>query len=119
MECWNMRPPLHDSVPSQLHSATGREAPVFLARHAMATRFEIVLHGDNPVALRAAGEKALEEIDPLEAQLSPFPPPNENSRLNPPAPPQPLQGSRRLFAPLQAPERMHRQNAAPLGIALA
>ena len=33
--------------------------PVILARHAMATRFEIVLHGDNPVALRAAGEEAL------------------------------------------------------------
>ena len=39
-----------------------------LARHAMATRFEIVLHGENPAALRAAGEEALREIDRLEAQ---------------------------------------------------
>ena len=37
---------------------------VTLARHAMATRFELVLHGDDPVALRAAGEEALDEIDP-------------------------------------------------------
>ena len=33
-----------------------------LACHAMATRFEIVLHGDNPIALRAAGEEALAEL---------------------------------------------------------
>ena len=38
----------------------------------MATRFEIVLHGDNPVALRAAGEEALDEIERLEARLSLF-----------------------------------------------
>jgi thiamine biosynthesis lipoprotein len=44
--------------------------PVLLARHAMATRFEIVLHGDNPVSLRAAGEEALDEIERLENLLS-------------------------------------------------
>lgn len=36
----------------------------------MATRFEIVLHGPNPVALRAAGEEALAEIDRIEGLLS-------------------------------------------------
>ena len=35
--------------------------PVTLARNAMATRFEIVLHGGDPAALRAAGEEALDE----------------------------------------------------------
>src|SRR5262245_48404422 len=45
-------------------------APVILATHAMATRFEIVLHGEEPVLLRAAGEQALAEIDRLESQLS-------------------------------------------------
>ena len=45
---------------------------VTLARNAMATRFEIVLHGNNPVSLRAAGEEALDEIERLEAQLSLF-----------------------------------------------
>ncbi|MCS1407209.1 MAG: FAD:protein FMN transferase [Verrucomicrobia subdivision 3 bacterium] len=43
---------------------------VKVAREAMATRFEIVLHGENPVSLRAAGEEALDEIDWIEAQLS-------------------------------------------------
>src|SRR5687767_13953579 len=36
----------------------------------MATRFEFVLLGDNPVRLRAAGEEAFDEIDRIEAQLS-------------------------------------------------
>ena len=36
----------------------------------MATRFEIVLHGPKPVALRAAGEEALAEIDRIEGLLS-------------------------------------------------
>ncbi|HXJ59846.1 MAG TPA: FAD:protein FMN transferase [Verrucomicrobiae bacterium] len=36
----------------------------------MATRFEILLHGENPTALRAAGEAALAEIERLENQLS-------------------------------------------------
>jgi thiamine biosynthesis lipoprotein len=44
--------------------------PVVLARHAMATRFEIVLHGVRPTALRAAAEAAFDEIDRLEEQLS-------------------------------------------------
>ena len=34
--------------------------PVTLARNAMATRFEIVLHGENPAALRAMGAEALD-----------------------------------------------------------
>lgn len=56
--------------------------PVTLARNAMATRFEIVLHGDNPVALRAAGEEALDEIDRLEAQLSLYRPTSEIAHVN-------------------------------------
>jgi len=57
-------------------------ATVTLAREAMATRFEILLHGDNPAALRAAGEEALEEIDRLEAQLSLYRPSSEIAHLN-------------------------------------
>ena len=48
----------------------------------MATRFEIVLHGSEPSALRAAGEEALDEIDRLEAQLSLYRPGSEVARLN-------------------------------------
>jgi FAD:protein FMN transferase len=43
---------------------------VRLARHAMATRFEMVLVGERPEALRAAGEEALEEIARWEDRLS-------------------------------------------------
>jgi thiamine biosynthesis lipoprotein len=53
-----------------------------LARHAMATRFEMVLHGDDPVSLRAAGEEALQEIENLEAQLSLFRPTSEIAQVN-------------------------------------
>lgn len=48
----------------------------------MATRFEIVLHGDNPHRLRAAGEEALDEIDRVESQLSLYRPDSEVARLN-------------------------------------
>lgn len=55
---------------------------VKLARNAMATRFEIVLHGEHPASLRAAGEEALDEIERLENQLSLFKPTSELARLN-------------------------------------
>ncbi len=44
--------------------------PVTVAREAMATRFEIALHGGNPVSLRAAAEEALDEVQRVEAMLS-------------------------------------------------
>lgn len=53
-----------------------------LARHAMATRFEIVLHGEDEPRLRAAGEEALDEITRLEAALSLYRPDSEISALN-------------------------------------
>lgn len=56
--------------------------PVTLARHAMATRFEIVLHGANPVSLRAAGEEALDEVDRIEALLSLYRPTSEIANVN-------------------------------------
>ena len=46
----------------------------------MATRFEITLHGNDPVSLRAAGEEALDEIERVEAQLSLYQPRSEVSR---------------------------------------
>lgn len=55
---------------------------VLLARRAMNTRFELVLHGARETTLRAAGEEALEEIEHLEAQLSLFRPTSEIARLN-------------------------------------
>jgi thiamine biosynthesis lipoprotein len=55
---------------------------VQVARNAMATRFEIVLHGNNAIQLRAAGEEALDEIDRLESQLSLYRPTSEIARVN-------------------------------------
>lgn len=47
-------------------------AMVKLSTHAMATRFELVLYGEDETRLRAAGEEALAEIERLEAQLSAY-----------------------------------------------
>ncbi|HXT39657.1 MAG TPA: FAD:protein FMN transferase, partial [Candidatus Angelobacter sp.] len=48
----------------------------------MATRFEVLLHGENEVSLRAAAEEALDEIERLDAQLSPYNPASEVSHIN-------------------------------------
>ena len=53
-----------------------------LAIHAMATRFELVLDGDDDVALRAAGEEALEAIAETEQRLSAFDPGSLVTALN-------------------------------------
>src|SRR5690242_704301 len=53
-----------------------------VARHAMATRFEVLLHGENEVSLRAAAEEALDEIERLDAQLSLYNPASEVSHIN-------------------------------------
>jgi thiamine biosynthesis lipoprotein len=52
------------------------------ARNAMATRFEIVLHGTKATMLRAAAEEALDEIARLESQLSLYRPTSEIARIN-------------------------------------
>lgn len=48
----------------------------------MATRFEFVLHGANPAALRAAAEEALDEVDRLENLLSLYRSHTDVARLN-------------------------------------
>jgi len=70
---------------------------VVLATHAMHTRFEIVLHGDNPVRLRSAGEEALREIERLHSQLSLFEPTSDISRINAHAASHPVQVEPRLY----------------------
>lgn len=55
---------------------------VRLARHAMATRFEFVLRGRDPVQLRAAGEEALAEISRLDRRLSFYNSTSELCRIN-------------------------------------
>lgn len=74
---------------------------VLLARRAMNTRFELLLHGERETALRAAGEEALDEIERLEARLSLFRESSEVTRLNRHAADQPVQVSPPVFRLLE------------------
>ena len=74
---------------------------VKLAREAMATRFEIILHGEDPISLQSAGEEALEEIDWVEAQLSIYRPDSQINRANHLAFARPVQMEPTIFALLQ------------------
>jgi thiamine biosynthesis lipoprotein len=92
---------------------------VALARRAMATRFEIVLHGDDAVALRAAGEEALDEIERLEAQLSLYRPTSEIAHLNARAAGGPVRVSPDLFHLLQHAQRLHKETGGAFDVTIA
>lgn len=92
---------------------------ITLARHAMATRFELVLQGEAPVALRAAGEEALDEIDRLEAQLSLFRPSSEIAHLNALAAQSPVRVTPGLFALLQHAKILHAETHGAFDITVA
>lgn len=94
-------------------------ALVILARHAMATRFEIVLEGKDPVSLRAAGEEALDEIDRLEARLSLFRPSSEIAHLNARAAYEPVRVTPELFALLQHAQTLTRETGGTFDITIA
>jgi thiamine biosynthesis lipoprotein len=94
-------------------------ALVSLARHAMATRFEIVLHGNDPVSLRAAGEEALDEIDRLEARLSLFRPSSEVAHLNARAAYESVRITPSLFALLQHAQKLHQETSGVFDITIA
>lgn len=80
---------------------------VRLARQAMATRFELVLQGEDATWLRAAGEEALGEIARLEAQLSFYRASSELSRVNARAAEAPVPVEAGLFRLLQAARRLY------------
>lgn len=92
---------------------------VALARHAMATRFEIVLHGTNPVELRAAGEEALHEIERLEAQLNLHSNNSELAHLNACAAREPVQVEPGLFRILQSAQRIYHETRGAFDITVA
>jgi FAD:protein FMN transferase len=92
---------------------------VKLARHAMATRFEIVLSGADPIALRAAGEEALDEIDRLENQLSLFRPSSEIARLNARAAFEPIRVTPAVLALLQHARRLNQETDGAFDITVA
>lgn len=92
---------------------------VTLARHAMNTRFEIVLHGLDPVRLRAAAEEALGEIERLEDRLSFFRPSSEIARINRRAAFEPVRVTPEIFALLQLAQRLHRETGGAFDITIA
>jgi FAD:protein FMN transferase len=89
------------------------------ARNAMATRFEIVLHGENPVALRAAADQALQEIERLHAQLSLYLPSSEISFINARAARQPVQVEPRLFGLLHLAKQIHQETQGAFDVSIA
>ena len=93
--------------------------PVAVACHAMATRFEIVLHGDNAPSLRAAGEEALALVEQLEGQLSLFRNGSEIASLNARAAREPVRVTPGLFALLQHAQRLSEQTGGAFDITVA
>ncbi len=92
---------------------------VAMARHAMATRFELVLHGPNAVSLRAAGEEALDEVERLDAQLSLYRPDSEISHLNLHAATAPVRVTPGLFYLLQRAQKLSVEGGGAFDITIA
>jgi FAD:protein FMN transferase len=93
--------------------------PVILALNAMATRFELVLHGPNATRLRAAGEAALKEVERLEAQLSLYRPTSEIARVNASAAREPVRVSPSVFRLLQHARQLHGESGGAFDITVA
>lgn len=85
----------------------------------MASRFELILVGENAVWLRAAGEEALGEIERLDAQLSIFRESSEVSRINARAAASPVQVEPRLFALLRDAYRLYEETGGAFDITVA
>jgi FAD:protein FMN transferase len=81
---------------------------VTVARAAMATRFEIVLHGRNEPSLRAAAEAALDEIDRVEEQLSFYRATSHISDINARAAAAPVRVDPAVFDFLEQAKRLQR-----------
>src|SRR5437773_2719553 len=92
---------------------------VTLACNAMATRFELVLHGEHSVALRAAGEEALREIQRLDAQLSLYRPTSEIAHLNAHAAERPMRVDPSLFRLLVQARRLSQETSGAFDITVA
>ena len=92
---------------------------IAVARNAMATRFEILLHGENAVALRAAGEEALDEIDRLEAQLSLYRPTSEIANVNGRAAREAVRVSPSVFRLLSQAKELSRETGGAFDITIA
>jgi thiamine biosynthesis lipoprotein len=92
---------------------------VTVARNAMATRFEIALHGDSTRHLRAAGEEALDEIEHWEARLSLYEPSSEIAHANARAAFEPVQISPPVFSLLERCAQLYHETSGLFDITIA
>ena len=92
---------------------------VSVACHAMATRFEIVLHGDNPASLRAAGEEALRLVEELEGRLSLFRAGSEIARVNAGAAREPVRVTPEVFGLLRRAQKLSEETGGAFDITVA
>ncbi len=91
---------------------------VLLARNAMATRFELVLFGEDERYLRAAGEEALEEIERIESRISPFRPSSEITLINQRAFEHPVRVSFQVFELLKTAKKLWEQTEGAFDITI-
>lgn len=85
----------------------------------MATRFEIVLRGENPIALRAAGDEALDEIERLENQLSLYRSGSDIARVNRDAHEHPVRVTPETFRLLERARDLSRETGGTFDITIA
>jgi FAD:protein FMN transferase len=93
--------------------------PVMLALNAMATRFELVLHGENATRMRGAGEAALAEVERLEERLSLYRPTSEIARVNALAAREPVRVSPLVFRLLQHARQLQTESGGAFDITVA
>jgi len=94
-------------------------APVRLALAAMGTRFEVVLHGISPAALRAAGESALAEVEACHHRFTRFAPDSLVSHLQRVAADRAVPLDTDTFALFEDALAVHRASAGAFDIAIA
>ena len=88
-------------------TSTPSDVPsIRLARHAMATRFEMILEGSCPVALRSAGEDAMDEIERWERKLSLYRAGSDVWRINLEAGKKPVKVEPQVFRLLEYARRL-------------
>ncbi len=85
----------------------------------MATRFELVLHGENAASLRAAGEEALAEVERIENQLSLYRPGSEIAQVNARAVREAVLVSPEVFSLLQHAAKLSDETGGAFDITIA
>jgi len=93
--------------------------PVTLATHAMGTRFELVLDGDDPLRLRTVGEAALREVTECHRRFNLFDPGSWLNTLNRRAADGPVELDGLTFELLDVCRQVHRDSGGAFDITVA